>query len=181
MEGRFGVPVILVGDHSVTSVERISAMVKQIEPKAQVRPEPLSQNLRRQLEPSSYAAALAGALGMLALMMASVGMSGVFAYVVRQRTREIGVRMALGAQPGQIVRLVLASSGRALAAGLAVGLAGALALSRLMVHQLNGVSPLDPWAYAGVFVLLIAAAGAASAAPARRAARVDPVTALRWE
>jgi predicted permease len=181
MAGRFGVPVILVGDRSTASAERIAALVKQIEPKAQVRSEPLSGNLRRQLEPSLYAAALAGALGMLALMMASVGMSGVFAYVVRQRTREIGVRMALGAQPGQIVRLVLASSGRALAAGLAVGLAGALALSRLMVHQLNGVSPLDPRAYAGVFVLLIAAAAAASAAPARRAARVDPVTALRWE
>jgi putative ABC transport system permease protein len=101
--------------------------------------------------------------------------------VVRQRTREIGVRMALGAQPGQIVRLVLASSGRALAAGLAVGFGGALVLSRLMTHSLNGVSPLDPLAYTGVFVLLIAAAGAASAAPARRAASVDPVTALRWE
>jgi macrolide transport system ATP-binding/permease protein len=181
MAGQFGVPLILVGAHSAAGVERISALVKQIEPKAQVRPEPLSGNLRRQLEPSLYAAALAGALGMLALMMASVGMSGVFAYVVRQRTREIGVRMALGAQPGQIVRLVLASSARALAAGLAVGLGGAMALSRLMVHQLNGVSPLDPLAYAGVFALLIAAAAAATAAPARRAARVDPVSALRWE
>src|SRR5205814_1280369 len=105
----------------------------------------------------------------------------VFAYVVRQRTREIGIRMALGAQPAQVVRLVLASSGRALAGGLGAGLAGAFGLSQLLVHQLNGVSPFDPLAYAGVVVLLIAAAAAASAVPARRAAKVDPVMALRWE
>jgi predicted permease len=180
MSGRW-MPVILLRDRSVAGIERVSALVKRIEPKAEVRPEPLAENLRRQLEPSLYAAALAGALGTLALLMASIGMSGVFAYVVRQRTREIGIRMALGAQPAQVVRLVLASSARALAAGLGVGLAGALGLSRLMVHQLNGVSPFDPLAYAGVFVALIAAAAAASAVPARRAARVDPVTALRWE
>jgi len=174
-------PLILVRDRTAATIERITALVKRIEPKAQVRPEPLAANLQRQLQPSMYAAALAGVLGILALLLASIGMSGVFAYVVRQRTREIGVRMALGAQPSQIVRLILASSGRALTAGLAVGLAGALGLSRLMVHQLNGVSPLDPLAFAGVFVLLIVAAAAASAFPARRAARVDPVTALRWE
>jgi hypothetical protein len=180
MSGRW-MPLVLLRDRGVAAIDRVTALVKQIEPKAEVRPEPLSENLRRQLEPSLYAAALAGGLGMLALLMASIGMSGVFAYVVRQRTREIGIRMALGAQPAQVVRLVLASSGRALAAGLGVGLAGALGLSRLMVHQLNGVSPFDPLAYAGVLVALIAAAAAASALPARRAARVDPVTALRWE
>ena len=181
MSGRFAVPMVLLRDRSVAAIERVITIFKQIEPKAEVRPEPLSENLRRQLEPSLYAAALAGALGMLALLMASIGMSGVFAFVVRQRTREIGIRMALGAQPAQVVRLVLSSSGRALAAGLGVGLAGALGLSRLMVHQLNGVSPFDPFAYAAVFLLLIAAAAAASAVPARRAAKVDPVTALRWE
>jgi predicted permease len=181
MAGRFGMPLVLLRDRSAAGTERVTALVKQIEPKAEVRPEALSENLRRQLEPSLYAAALAGALGMLALVMASIGMSGVFAYVVRQRAREIGIRMALGAQPAQVVRLVLASSGRALAVGLGVGLAGAFGLSQLMVHQLNGVSPFDPLAYAWVFVLLIAAAAAASAVPARRAANVDPVIALRWE
>jgi ABC-type antimicrobial peptide transport system permease subunit len=76
---------------------------------------------------------------------------------------------------------VLASNTRALIWGLASGLAGAFGVSRLLRSMLNGVSPLDPLAYAAVFALLIAAAAAASALPARRAARVDPVTALRWE
>jgi putative ABC transport system permease protein len=124
---------------------------------------------------------LAGVLGILALVLTSIGMSGVFAYVVRQRTREIGLRMALGAQPWQVVRLVLASNFRALTVGLAVGLAGACVLSRVLVHQVNQVRPADPAAYAGVFVMLVVAAAAATALPARRAARVDPVRALRWE
>jgi ABC-type antimicrobial peptide transport system permease subunit len=124
---------------------------------------------------------LAGALGILALGLASIGMSGVFAYIVRQRTREIGIRMALGAHSGQVVRLVLASNIRSLIWGLVSGLAGAFGVSRLLQSMLNGVSPLDPLAYAAVFALLIVAAASASALPARRAARVDPVTALRWE
>jgi ABC-type antimicrobial peptide transport system permease subunit len=125
--------------------------VKQIEPRAQVRAEPLTASFSRKLQPSIYGSELAGFLGLLALAIASVGMYGVFAYVVGQRTREIGVRMALGAQASQIVRLVLGSSARALVCGLGCGIGGAAA------------------------VVL------ASAAPARRATRVDPVRALRWE
>ena len=93
-----------------------------------------------------HSARLAGFLGLLALAIASVGMSGVFAYVVGQRTREIGVRMALGAQPSQIVRLVLGSSARALAYGLGCGVAGAAAISTLLAHALPGIDPLDPLA-----------------------------------
>jgi ABC-type antimicrobial peptide transport system permease subunit len=140
-----------------------------------------SDNLRASLEPAKYGATLAGALGLLALALTSIGMSGVFAYMVRQRTREIGLRMALGAQPAQVVRLVLASNLRALAWGLAVGLAGAFGVTRVLKSMMNGISAFDPLAYAGVFALLIAGVVAASALPARRAARVDPVTALRWE
>ena len=118
---------------------------------------------------------------MLALAIASVGMSGVFAYVVGQRTREIGVRMALGAQPSQIVRLVLGSSVRALASGLVCGIAGAAAISALVANALPGIHPLDPLAYSSVVLLLSAAVALASAVPARCATRVDPVRALRWE
>jgi ABC-type antimicrobial peptide transport system permease subunit len=128
-----------------------------------------------------HSARLAGFLGLLALAIASVGMSGVFAYVVGQRTREIGVRMALGAQPSQIVRLVLGSSARALAYGLGCGVAGAAAISTLLAHALPGIDPLDPLVYSSVALLLGAAVVLASAVPARRATRVDPVRALRWE
>ena len=181
MTGSFGIPQLLIADSSAAAKERIAAIVRGIEPKARTTFAPLEDNLRAQLEPARYAAILAGALGLLALSLAAIGMSGVFAYMVRQRTREIGLRMALGARSEQVVWLVLASNLRALAWGLAAGLAGAFAATRLLRSMINGVSPFDPLAYAGVLLLLMGAAAAASALPARRAARVDPVSALRWE
>ena len=179
--GRWGAPFVVVHDRGAASLDRIAAIVKQIEPRAQVRAEPLVASFRRKLQPSIYGSELAGFLGLLALVIASVGMSGVFAYVVGQRTREIGVRMALGAQPSQIVRLVLGSSVRALACGLVCGMAGAAGISALLAHALPGIHPMDPLAYASVMLLLSAAVALASAVPARRATRVDPVRALRWE
>lgn len=180
MSGR-SVPFVLVRGRNADAAERVAAVVKQIEPRAQVRHELLEENLKRQTEPSIFGAAIAGFLGLLALALASVGMAGVFAYMIGQRTREIGVRMALGAQPRQVVRLVLTSSLRALAFGVPAGLAGAAALSILLARTLPGVRAADPLAYAGVLVLLVVAAAVATAAPARRAARIDPVRALRWE
>jgi len=181
LTGRFVAPSILVRDRIPASVDRVAALVKQIEPRAQVRAEPLADNFRRKLQPSIYGSQLAGFLGLLALAIASVGMSGVFAYVVGQRTREIGVRMALGARPSEIVRLVLGSSSRALAFGLVCGIACAAGVSALLAHVLPGIQPLDPLAYSAVVSLLSAAVALASAVPARRATKVDPVQALRWE
>ena len=181
MTGGGGIPQLLVADSAPTTFARITSLVRQIEPRGRVTFLPLAENFRSQLEPAKYAASLAGALGILALFLASIGMSGVFAYAVRQRTREIGVRMALGAAPAQVVRLVLASNLRALAWGLAVGVLCAVGVSPLLAQALNGASPYDPLAYAGVFALLAAAAAAASILPARRAARVNPIAALRWE
>jgi predicted permease len=176
-----GIPQLLMSDPTPANLDRIAATVHAIEPRARITFTPLAQNFRAQLEPARLAATIAGALGILALALASIGMSGVFAYVVRQRTREIGLRMALGARAAQVVWLVLASNLRAVVWGLVVGLGGSLTATRILKSMLNGVSPLDPFAYAGVLVLLIAASAAASVLPARRAARVDPVSALRWE
>jgi predicted permease len=175
------VPTVVVRDTMPGAVSRIAAVVKQLEPRAELTSDPLSANFRHQIQPSIYGAEVAGFLGMLAMLMASVGMAGVFAYAVNQRKREIGVRMALGARPAQVIRLVLASSVRALVAGALAGLAGAAALSALLVRTLPGVNPSDPMAYAGVLAILAAAVALASAIPARRATHIDPVRALRWE
>jgi predicted permease len=177
----FAIPKILVDSNDTTTVEAVRAAVVQLEPRARMEVQPLRDNLGRQLRSPRLGAQLAGALGLFALILATVGMAGVFAYAVHQRTREIGIRIALGARPKQVVRLVLGGSSRAVVIGLAAGLAIALPASRLLRSELYGVSPLDPVAYLSVAVILAIAGLAASYAPARRATRVDPVTALRHE
>jgi hypothetical protein len=181
MGGGRGLPLVLVRDPAPGTIDRIATIVKQLEPRAELKAEPLSDNFRRQMQPSIYGAAVAGFLGLLALLLASVGMAGVFAYAVSQRTREIGVRMALGARPSQVVRLVLGSSLRALVAGALAGLAGMAGLSVVLVSVMPGLRPSDPVAYGGVLAILAAAVALASVIPARRATRVDPIRALRWE
>ena len=181
VSGRFGAPSIVVHDRTPAPAERIAALVKQVEPRAEVHSAPLAESFQRQLQPSIYGARFAGLLGLLALAIASIGMCGVYAYVVGQRTREIGIRMALGSPSSGIVKLVLGSSLRALAAGLTAGFACAGAVSAVLVHGIPGIVPMDPIAYGAVAVLLSAAVALATAVPARRAVRVDPVCALRWE
>ncbi len=124
---------------------------------------------------------LAAGFGAVALVLAAVGIYGILAYLVQLRTREIGIRMAMGSDATGIFRLVLADGALILVLGLAAGLAGAAALRRLIESQLYGVSPLDPAVLATVAALLAAVALAACLVPARRATRVDPVTALRQE
>ncbi|MGA2579888.1 MAG: FtsX-like permease family protein [Bryobacteraceae bacterium] len=126
-------------------------------------------------------AALLGGLAGLALVLACIGIYGVLSYLVTQRTREIGVRVALGASASDVFRTV-AGHGMTLAGiGIAAGLAGALALSRLLGSLLFGVSPADPLTYAGAIAVFGAVALAACYFPARRAARVDPMVTLRYE
>ena len=125
--------------------------------------------------------ALAAVLGLFALTLAAVGMSGVFAYAVRQRTREIGIRMALGAQTSDVVRLILSGHSRAVLIGLLVGLVGAVGASQIIGSFTFGVNPLDPVAYVGVAAILTVAGLAATYVPVRRAARIDPMTALRCD
>ncbi len=126
-------------------------------------------------------AILGGAFGVVALLLAVVGLYGVVSFLVGRRTQEIGVRIALGAQKGSILRMVL-SNGIVLAfAGLAAGAVGSFLLAPLLSSLLMGVSPRDPEVFMGIAVILIAATLAASWVPARRATRVDPMVALRYE
>ena len=119
------------------------------------------------------------AFGMFALFLAAVGIYGVLAYTVNRRTREIGVRMALGAERGRVMRMVLRDGMQAVVPGIAVGIVGALFLSRLIVGLLYGVAPSDPMTFGTVVAVLAIVTLAASLVPARRATRVDPMVAIR--
>jgi len=123
---------------------------------------------------------LFGVFAAIALVMAAAGIYGVISYSVTQRTREIGIRMALGAQPRQVIRAVLRAGLTLVAAGGLVGLAGAWFATRLMGSLLAGVSPHDPQAYLAVITVLAVAALPATFFPARRATSVDPVQALKF-
>jgi ABC-type antimicrobial peptide transport system permease subunit len=122
---------------------------------------------------------LLAAFALTALLLAVVGIYGVVSYSVTQRTRELGVRMALGAAAADTLRLVLGRSLRLVAAGTACGLVASLAVTRLMSGLLYDVSPLDPVVFVAVSLLLAGAGLVASLVPARRATRVDPIEALR--
>ncbi|HEY1342310.1 MAG TPA: FtsX-like permease family protein, partial [Bryobacteraceae bacterium] len=115
----------------------------------------------------------------VALLLAAVGIYGVVSYSVRARTQEIGIRMALGASAADVWGMAFREGMRPVAAGAAVGLMAALGLTRLMSTLLYGVAPTDPYTFAGVVATLLAVAAAANVLPAVRAARVDPMTALR--
>lgn len=141
----------------------------------------MDELVERSLTQEKLMALLASFFGALALVLASIGLYGVLAYAVSRRTSEIGIRMALGASPGSVLRMVLGGSLRVVVVGLVIGLGAAVACGRLITAQLYGVEPTDALALGGAAALLIVIAMAASLIPSRRAAMLDPIRALREE
>jgi putative ABC transport system permease protein len=145
------------------------------------KPRTMEDVISDSMQDLSLQTVLLGVFATLAVLLAAVGLYSVMAYLVTQRTHEIGVRMALGAQQADVLQLVLRQGSRLIFIGVGTGIATALALARLMSSLLFGVSAYDPFTFAGVAILLTAVAVAACYIPARRAARVDPMVTLRYE
>jgi ABC-type antimicrobial peptide transport system permease subunit len=139
------------------------------------------EQLERDLVRPRFNLTLLGAFAVLALVLAAVGLYGVVAFSVSQRTREIGIRMALGAHSMEVQRLILGNGLRLSLAGLALGVVGSLALTKIMSALLYGMSPLDVPTYVAVGAVLVVVTLVACWSPARRAARVDPMVAIRSE
>jgi hypothetical protein len=163
------------------SADALAAAAARVDPGLRLRVQPLSDGLGTKVRSARVGAFIAGSLGAIALGFACVGMFGVFAYWVRLRTREIGVRMALGAQSANVIGLVLGTTARALVFGLVAGILASIAASSLLESYLFGLSGIDPLIYISVALILVGASMAAAFIPARRATRIDPLVALRYE
>jgi predicted permease len=160
----------------------VRRLVRLLDPKVPMGdPQPMTVLVRNSVYADRLTAILSIAFGVLATVLAAIGLYGVVAYTVTRRTGEIGLRMALGALPADILRLILREAGRVVAGGLLIGLAGALALGRLVQAQLFGIRAADPALFAAAAALLALVALAAALLPAWRASRVDPLSALKYE
>jgi putative ABC transport system permease protein len=160
----------------------IQRVVQQLDPDLAVADVlTMDQMIGQSVLDENFDATLLLAFALLSLILAAVGLFGVLSYIVAQRTTEIGVRLALGAQRGQVLRLMLAHGLRPAAAGLALGMAGGVAAAQVIRHLLYGVQPLDGSVFVGVALVLLAVAASASLLPAWRASRLDPMVALRNE
>ncbi len=157
----------------------VTGVVRAMEPEAPVRVQTLDEVVGRTIARPRAMSVLLAAFALVALALAAVGVYGVMAYSVRERTQEIGVRMALGATASSVLRLVLGQALRLVSIGVVVGLVAAGLLTRLLERLLYEVEPLDPWTFAVTAVVLIVVATVASYVPARRGMRMAPVDALR--
>lgn len=164
---------------SPEGARRLAAALMERDPSLLVSIKSYAWYVNDALSTSRFAATIAAAIGALALVLASVGMFGVFSYWVRQRQHDIGVRLALGATSGHVVRMVLRASARAVGWGLLIGTAAALAAAQLLRRSLGDLSPLDPVAYGTAVLVLVASAALATLWPTWRAVKVDPLESLR--
>jgi ABC-type antimicrobial peptide transport system permease subunit len=168
------------GTRMETVVPAIRRVVAELDPQVPITEvAPMEQLLATSLARRSFTMTLLATAAALALVLSAVGIYGVISYVVAQRHGEIGIRMALGARTGQVSGLVVRQSLTLAMVGVAIGLVGALATTRVLGALLFGVSPTDPVVLSAATLLLLSLAALASYFPARRAARVDPVEALR--
>jgi predicted permease len=180
--GRFMTIVARAAGGAPDLAAAIQALVRELDPGLPViQPQTMPEVVARAFGEPRFTTILAGAFAVTALLMGALGLYGLLAYTVRQRMREYGLRLALGARAADVHRLVLRRGMRLVAAGLALGLPVSLVLGRLLAGILYGVGPADPATYLGVSSLLLAAAALACALPARRAAAVDPIVTLREE
>jgi predicted permease len=156
-------------------------ILQDLNPEIPARFRTFSQVYSASLGSRRFNVILVGFFGITALLLATAGVFGVMAYSVSRRTREIGVRIALGAGSGDVLRMILSQGLRTIFIGVAIGIAGSLALTRAVESLLFGVTATDPLTFGGVTLLLVAAALLACFIPARRATKVDPMVALRYE
>jgi putative ABC transport system permease protein len=160
----------------------VRAAIRSVDPEQPVATiRPLADLVSASIARERFSATLFGVFAAVALLLAAAGVHAVMAYAVAERRSELGIRMALGAQAGDVLRLVVGQGGRLVAAGLVLGLAGALVVARLFEAMLFGIGPRDPFSLAGTALVLALAAGLASLVPAWRATRVNPLEALRAE
>jgi ABC-type antimicrobial peptide transport system permease subunit len=159
----------------------IASIAKNIDPKVLPEVELLKNSFQTSLRSAEASALAVSVLGFVAQLLACLGIIGVVAYAVSQRTREIGIRMALGAKPAHVVSIILRQFSRPVVIGLLVGVGAAAALSQILRGQLYGISHLDPVTYFVVTGLFAGTVALAALLPARRALNVDPILALRHE
>ena len=173
--------VIVLHDKGAGVIGRLTQIVAALDPGVRIDTTPLAASLDNRQRAVRFGLRVVASIGAVALALAAFGLFGVFANAVEERTREIGIRTALGARAVDVFRSVFAATGRAMAYGLAAGVVMAAGGARLLRHSLHGLSALDPLAYLAVGSVLAAAGIAATYVPARRALHVDPAAALRYE
>jgi len=181
LEGYFTLTIRIAGSPE-SLVGAVRSEIHNIDPFVPVYDvQTMEQLVRDSAAANRFQMMLFGVFAGLGMLLAAVGIYGVISYTVTQRTREIGIRMALGAEHAEVLRLLVSDGMRLALAGAVLGVAGALALSRFMSGLLYGVKATDPATFAVVFIALIAVALVACYIPARRATKVDPMVALRYE